>query len=133
MLCVFFGGGGCDYWCGMFSLLIVFDVCSCFSVYLVFGIIFMCSVYQVIELVIEYMVDCELVYGLCGFFSCLCWYCYFMQKLEDQFDIEWCNVVCLLDGLCFGDGGLWGVEVQVCFDVWCEGCIGYFMIDVCMC
>ncbi|MFX6330808.1 hypothetical protein ABTF76_21380, partial [Acinetobacter baumannii] len=82
------------------------------SAHLAFGTISMRSVHQAAELAIEHTADRELAYGLRGFSSRLRWHCHFMQKLEDQPDIEWRNVARSLDGLRPGDGGPWGAEAQ---------------------
>jgi deoxyribodipyrimidine photo-lyase len=128
----FLGGGGRDYRRGMSSPLTAPDACSRLSAHLAFGTISMRSVHQATELAIEHTADRELAYGLRGFSSRLRWHCHFMQKLEDQPDIEWRNVARSLDGLRPGDGGPWGAEAQARFDAWCEGRTGYPMIDACM-
>ncbi len=128
----FLGGGGRDYRRGMSSPLTAPDACSRLSAHLAFGTISMRSVHQATELAIEHSADRELAYGLRGFSSRLRWHCHFMQKLEDQPDIEWRNIARSLDGLRPGDGGPWGQEAQARFEAWCEGRTGYPMVDACM-
>jgi len=128
----FLGGGGRDYRRGMSSPLTAPEACSRLSAHLAFGTISMRSVHQATELAIEHTADRDLAYALRGFSSRLRWHCHFMQKLEDQPDIEWRNVARSLDGLRPGDGAAWGQEAQARFDAWCAGRTGYPMVDACM-
>ncbi|HZG19897.1 MAG TPA: FAD-binding domain-containing protein [Herbaspirillum sp.] len=129
---VFLGGAGRDYRRALSSPLTAPDACSRLSAHLAFGTLSMRSVHQATELAIEHTPDRELAYGLRGFSSRLRWHCHFMQKLEDQPDLEWRNIARSLDGLRPGDGGPWGALAQERFDAWCEGRTGYPMVDACM-
>lgn len=128
----FLGGRGRDYRRGMSSPLTAPDACSRLSAHLAYGSISMRSVTQATELAIEHGPDRELAYALRGFASRLRWHCHFMQKLEDQPDIELRNVARAFDGLRPGDGGPWGAAAQARFEAWCEGRTGYPMVDACM-
>ena len=58
--------------------------------------------------------------------SRLSWRCHFMQKLEDQPEIEWENMHPLYDGL--RDGAV----NEAYFNAWATGQTGYPLIDACM-
>jgi deoxyribodipyrimidine photo-lyase len=64
--------------------------------------------------------------SLISFQSRLAWHCHFMQKLEDQPDLEWVNMARMFDGMreeAFD---------QTRFDAWCAGQTGYPLVDACM-
>jgi deoxyribodipyrimidine photo-lyase len=96
------------------------------SPHLAFGTISLRTVHQATELAIGNTLEREMAYGLRGFSGRLRWHCHFMQKLEDEPDIEFHNFARVCDGLredAF-DSKL--------FDAWCEGRTGYPMVDACM-
>lgn len=64
--------------------------------------------------------------SLKSFDSRLHWHCHFMQKLEDQPDLEYENLCRVFDGM---REPHWNQEY---FEKWCAGLTGYPMIDACM-
>lgn len=64
--------------------------------------------------------------SLSSFRSRLSWHCHFMQKLEDEPDIEFRNFNRAYDGLREDDFD------EAHFKAWCEGRTGYPMVDACM-
>lgn len=64
--------------------------------------------------------------SLSSFQSRLSWHCHFMQKLEDEPDIEFHNMNRGYDGLRENDFD------TAKFDAWCQGQTGYPMVDACM-
>ena len=100
--------------------------CSRLSPHLAFGTVSMRSVHQATEAAIADTPDRALAYSLRGFAGRLRWHCHFMQKLEDQPDIEFNNFARVCDGLReehFNAGH---------FADWCDGRTGYPMVDACM-
>jgi len=100
--------------------------CSRLSPHLAFGTISMRTVHQATELAIRTTPERELSYALRGFAGRLRWHCHFMQKLEDEPDIEFRNFTRVCDGLredAFNNNR---------FEAWCEGQTGYPMVDACM-
>jgi deoxyribodipyrimidine photo-lyase len=100
--------------------------CSRLSPHLAFGTISLRTVHQATELAIGNTPELELAYALRGFAGRLRWHCHFMQKLEDEPDIEVHNFARACDGLredAFNSKH---------FDAWCAGRTGYPMVDACM-
>lgn len=64
--------------------------------------------------------------SLSSFQSRLHWHCHFIQKLEDEPELEFQNLSRAFDGLREND---WSPER---FQAWCQGQTGYPMIDACM-
>ena len=64
--------------------------------------------------------------SLSSYQSRLHWHCHFMQKLEDEPELEFQNLSRAFDGLREND---WSQER---FQAWCAGQTGYPMIDACM-
>ena len=65
-------------------------------------------------------------HALRGFAGRLRWHCHFMQKLEDEPQIEHRNFARSCDGLREDDFD------ATRFAAWCEGATGYPMVDACM-
>ena len=100
--------------------------CSRLSPHLAFGTVSLRTVHQATELAIGNTPDRELAYALRGFGGRLRWHCHFMQKLEDEPDIEFHNFARVCDGLredAFDSNH---------FEAWCAGQTGYPMVDACM-
>ena len=100
--------------------------CSRLSPHLAFGTISLRTVHQATELAIGNTPAREMAYALRGFAGRLRWHCHFMQKLEDEPDIEFRNFARVCDGLredAFNNKH---------FDAWCAGRTGYSMVDACM-
>ncbi|MEQ9453748.1 MAG: deoxyribodipyrimidine photo-lyase [Phycisphaeraceae bacterium] len=60
------------------------------------------------------------------------WQSHFIQKLEDEPDIEFRNINRTFDGLRNEDPDSWSTQGKESFDAWCRGQTGYPMIDACM-
>jgi deoxyribodipyrimidine photo-lyase len=74
-----------------------------------------------------------LAYALRGFAGRLRWHCHFMQKLEDEPEIELRNFARTADGLRPGDEGVpMSDRDRERLAAWCEGRTGYPMVDACM-
>ena len=100
--------------------------CSRLSPHLAFGTLSLRTVHQVTELAISNAPERELAYALRGFAGRLRWHCHFIQKLEDEPNIEFRNFARVYDGLredAFNSHH---------FDAWCAGRTGYPMVDACM-
>ena len=96
------------------------------SPHLAFGTLSMRTVHQATEAAIAATPDRQLAWALRGFAGRLRWHCHFMQKLEDQPEIEFHNFARVCDGLReseFNDDH---------FAAWCGGRTGYPMVDACM-
>jgi deoxyribodipyrimidine photo-lyase len=102
------------------------DGCSRLSPHLAFGTLSMRTVHQATEVAIRDTPERELAYALRGFAGRLRWHCHFMQKLEDEPNIEFHNFARVCDGLredAFNNDH---------FEAWCAGRTGYPMVDACM-
>ncbi len=128
----FLGGRGRDYRRAMSSPRTAPEGCSRMSAHLAFGTVSMRCVHQATEARIATTPDRSLAYALRGFSSRLRWHCHFMQKLEDEPDIEWRNVARTVDGLRPGDGVHPRPFDAERLQAWCEGRTGYPMVDACM-
>jgi deoxyribodipyrimidine photo-lyase len=106
--------------------------CSRLSEHLAFGTLSIRQVHQATEAAIAATPQRELAHGLRGFASRLRWHCHFMQKLEDEPDIEFRNVARSHDGLRAGDGVHPGAVDAERLQAWCEGRTGFPMVDACM-
>ena len=128
----FLSDRGRDYRRALSSPLTAEAGCSRLSAHLAFGSISMRCVHQATEQRISSTADRDLAYGLRGFAGRLRWHCHFMQKLEDQPDMEFRNLARSTDGLRAGDGINEGEVDRVRLQAWCEGQTGYPMVDACM-
>jgi deoxyribodipyrimidine photo-lyase len=111
--------------------------CSRLSEHLAYGTLSMRQVHQATEAAIRTTPQREpegreLTYGLRGFASRLRWHCHFMQKLEDEPQIEFRNFARSHDGLRAGDGVHEGAVDTQRLQAWCEGRTGFPMVDACM-
>jgi len=134
-LTTFLAGGARGYRRALSSPLTAESGCSRLSAHLAFGTLAMRTVHQRSELAIadaQAAGDKALAYGLRGFTSRLRWHCHFMQKLEDQPEIEQRNFARVYDGLRAGDGLAFSAEDTQRLDAWCAGATGYPMVDACM-
>jgi len=106
--------------------------CSRLSAHLAFGTMSMRQVHQATEARIAQLLRAadpqsrSFAYHLRGFAGRLRWHCHFMQKLEDQPDIEFHNFARVYDGL------REAAFDRARFDAWREGRTGYPMVDACM-
>jgi deoxyribodipyrimidine photo-lyase len=104
--------------------------CSRVSPYLTFGAISLRSVYQASVNRRNHLNEVANANSwdksLLSFEERLIWHCHFMQKLEDEPDIEFHNMARVYDGLRENDFR------QDLFQAWCDGQTGFPMIDACM-
>jgi deoxyribodipyrimidine photo-lyase len=106
--------------------------CSRLSAHLAFGAVSMRQVHQTTELRIQALLgsarsdDRNFAYHLRGFASRLRWHCHFMQKLEDEPQIEFRNFARYADGLREDSFN------RAHFQAWQQGQTGYPMVDACM-
>ena len=100
--------------------------CSRLSPHLAFGTVSMRAVHQATEIAIAYTPDRDMAYSLRGFAGRLRWHCHFIQKLEDEPQIEFHNFARALDGLRENEFS------EPHFVAWCSGRTGYPMVDACM-
>jgi len=128
----FLAGRGRDYRRAMSSPLTAPEACSRLSAHLAFGTISMRCVHQATEARLAATTDRSLAYALRGFASRLRWHCHFMQKLEDEPDLEFRNLARSADGLRPGDGVHEDPVDTERLQAWCEGRTGYPMVDACM-
>jgi deoxyribodipyrimidine photo-lyase len=120
---------GANYRQDLSSPLTAEQGCSRLSAHLAFGTLSMRTVHQATEARIAALTagdDKRLAYHLRGFASRLRWHCHFMQKLEDEPQIEQRNFARVCDGLRESEFN------RQRFDAWCEGRTGYPMVDACM-
>ena len=123
---------GMDYRRALSSPLSAAEGCSRLSAHLAFGTVSMRCVHQATEARIATTPDRQLAYDLRGFASRLRWHCHFMQKLEDEPEIEWRNMARSADGLRPGDGAHPDAIDTERLAAWTEGRTGYPMVDACM-
>jgi deoxyribodipyrimidine photo-lyase len=128
----FLEGRGRDYRRAMSSPITAAEACSRLSVHLAFGTISIRCVHQATEARISATPDRSLSHALRGFASRLRWHCHFMQKLEDEPEIEWRNMARSVDGLRPGDGVHESAVDRERLHAWCEGHTGFPMVDACM-
>ncbi len=106
--------------------------CSRLSAYLAFGMIGMRQVYQattqrIAELRAQDTPQAKrFAHHLDAFAARLRWHCHFMQKLEDEPEIEFRNFARAYDSLRDPEPD------SRLFAAWCEGRTGYPMVDACM-
>lgn len=108
------------------SPLTAVEGCSRLSPHLAFGTVSMRVVHQATEAAIASTPDRAMAHALRGFAGRLRWHCHFMQKLEDEPEIEFRNFARACDGLredAFNDDH---------FAAWRTGRTGYPMVDACM-
>ncbi len=100
--------------------------CSRLSPYLAFGALSMRAVHHASERTIAHTPDRAMAFALRGFTGRLRWHCHFMQKLEDEPEIEFRNFARVCDGLRENEFN------DAYFSAWCTGRTGYPMVDACM-
>jgi deoxyribodipyrimidine photo-lyase len=122
----FIQGRGRGYRRAMSSPLSAQSGCSRLSPHLAFGSISMRCVHQASAAVMRNTDDSSLAYALRGFAGRLRWHCHFMQKLEDEPEIEWRNFARVCDGLREDDFN------PAYFEAWCAGRTGFPLVDACM-
>jgi deoxyribodipyrimidine photo-lyase len=121
---------GANYRQDLSSPLTAEQGCSRLSAHLASGTLSMRTVHQATETRIAALTagdnNKRFAYHLRGFASRLRWHCHFMQKLEDEPQIEQRNFARVCDGLreeAFN---------REHYEAWCAGRTGYPMVDACM-
>jgi deoxyribodipyrimidine photo-lyase len=120
---------GADYRRNLSSPLAAEDGGSRLSPHLAFGTLSLRAVHQATEARIAALKaegQGGFAHSLRGFAGRLRWHCHFMQKLEDEPDIEFRNFARSCDGLREGEFD------RHRFEAWCRGTTGYPMVDACM-
>jgi deoxyribodipyrimidine photo-lyase len=138
VLASFLAGRGRDYRRTMSSPLTAEQGCSRLSEHLAFGTVSLRRVHQATARAISeareasHRGDPALAYGLSGFAGRLRWHCHFIQKLEDEPEIEHRNFARSHDGLRPGDGTHPEPVQRELLQAWCAGATGFPMVDACM-
>lgn len=125
---------GQDYSSSMSSPVTAFEGCSRLSPYIAWGCLSVKQIVQELGQRRSELRDAKAAgehignwqKSLRSFESRLSWHCHFMQKLEDEPEIEFQNMSRAYDGLRedeFDPGR---------FEAWCEGRTGYPLVDACM-
>ncbi len=70
--------------------------------------------------------------SLKAFAGRLRWHCHFIQKLEDEPELEWRNLDRSCDGLRTEDASMWTHQERAAFEGWRDGQTGFPMVDACM-
>ncbi len=127
----FLGQRGRLYRSSLSSPLSALEACSRVSPYLAWGALSIRQVYQKTvkrrkELKSAPEPDARWLKSLNAFLSRLNWHCHFMQKLEDQPNLNCVNMARSYDSL---RRDSWNEHY---FQAWCTGQTGYPMIDACM-
>jgi deoxyribodipyrimidine photo-lyase len=120
---------GANYRQALSSPLTAEQGCSRLSAHLAFGTLSMRTLHQATEARIAELQasdDRRFAYHLRGFAGRLRWHCHFMQKLEDEPQIEQRNFARVCDGLREDEFN------RERFEAWCAGRTGYPMVDACM-
>ncbi len=132
MLQSFLQARGGDYRRALSSPLSAEDGCSRLSPHLAWGTLSLRRVHQATEARIAAALRTDdpaerrIAHALRGFAGRLRWHCHFMQKLEDEPQIEFRNFARSCDGLREGDFD------PLRFAAWCDGQTGFPMVDACM-
>ncbi|MDX1971352.1 MAG: deoxyribodipyrimidine photo-lyase, partial [Candidatus Sumerlaeia bacterium] len=128
----FLGGRGRHYSRHLSSPVTAGESCSRLSAYLTFGVLSMREVYAATESEVKRLRGDSsaeargFARSLSSFAGRLRWHCHFIQKLEQQPELEWRNIMPLADGLREGE---WSPER---FQAWCAGQTGYPLVDATM-
>jgi len=128
----FLGDRGKNYAAEMSSPLTAFDACSRLSPHITFGTLSLKEIFQAVErrkkelnALPEHKRN-KWASALRSFSSRLRWHCHFIQKFEDEPDIEFNNMHPAYNGLREKDFN------ESYFTAWQNGKTGYPMIDACM-
>ncbi|MEM9400574.1 MAG: deoxyribodipyrimidine photo-lyase/cryptochrome family protein [Verrucomicrobiota bacterium] len=135
----FLGQRGKDYTKAMSSPVTAFDACSRLSPYLTYGAMSVREAYhigkhrqKVLKEATANSIDMDKKTlsswrsALRSFMGRLRWHCHFMQKLEDEPELEWRNLFQACDGLREDE---WNDDY---YQAWASGQTGYPMVDACM-
>ena len=119
-------GGANGYRRSMSSPQLAQSACSRLSPHIAYGTISMRQVYQTTQLAKSSTDEAHLSSELHSFASRLRWHCHFIQKLEDEPQIEFRNFSRVYDGLREPHFN------EAYFEAWCAGMTGFPMVDACM-
>lgn len=122
---------GVDYRKAMSSPVSGWSACSRLSPHIAWGTLSIRDIYQRArerqrELREDKNRDPRWLQSLSSFQGRLRWHCHFMQKLEDEPELEFENMCRIYDGIREDD------FKPSLFDAWCAGQTGYPMVDACM-
>ncbi len=101
------------------------SACSRLSTYLAYGCVSLKEVFERLTLAQAQAPSLYWENSLAAFESRLWWHCHFIQKLEDQPDIEWRNLHPAM-------ASLQRVMETAYFEAWQNGRTGWPMVDACM-
>jgi deoxyribodipyrimidine photo-lyase len=128
---------GIDYRHAMSSPVTAFDACSRLSPHLALGTLSIRQAHHALEAKrAELRAANDRTPGhlqsLKSFAGRLRWHCHFIQKLEDEPELEWRNLDRSCDGLRTEDADEWTDRERLAFQRWRDGETGFPMIDACM-
>lgn len=135
VLASFLNHRGSEYRTAMSSPRTAEEHCSRLSPHIAWGCLTVKQIYQALRVQLDALnasqgsdrqIDRAFAKSLTSFQSRLSWHCHFMQKLDDEPELEFRNLCRVYDGMredSFRDDY---------FELWCQGRTGYPMIDACM-
>ncbi len=128
---------GSDYRRAMSSPVTAFDACSRLSPHFAFGTLSIRQAHYDLEGARESLRQARERHpghlaSLESFAARLRWHCHFIQKLEDEPELEWRNLDRTADGLRTENAADWSDAERERFERWCLGATGYPMVDACM-
>jgi deoxyribodipyrimidine photo-lyase len=133
----FLASRGIDYRRAMSSPVTAFDACSRLSPHLAFGTLSVRQAHHAVEAARRRLRadpgrEPGHLASLKSFAGRLRWHCHFVQKLEDEPELEWRNLDRSCDGLRTEDATAWTPAERERFERWCAGATGFPMVDACM-
>ena len=137
----FLSARGVNYRVDMSSPVDAWTGCSRLSPYLAWGNVSLKTVFQHQQRRLEQVrrgvatgsrADPRWRASLESFESRLRWHCHFVQKLEDEPEIEFRNMHRGYDGLRVEHPDQWSDKERARFEAWCEGRTGYPLVDAVM-
>jgi len=131
LLASFLNDRGLEYRKGMSSPATAWSACSRLSPYIAWGAISLKDIYQRTrqrqqQLRADKQRKAGWMQSLSSFQGRLRWHCHFIQKLEDEPELEFQNMCRIYDGMREDS-----FQTSL-FDAWCAGQTGYPMVDACM-
>jgi deoxyribodipyrimidine photo-lyase len=134
----FLSARGAHYRTDLSSPVTSWEGCSRLSPYIAYGNLSLKQVFQASQLRLRDLrlrrrhTDPAWFASLESFESRLRWHCHFIQKLEDEPELEFRNLNPAFDGLREEDRERWTVDDARRFDAWCQGRTGFPMVDAVM-
>ncbi len=141
MLDSFLSGRSVNYQKGMSSPVTAIESCSRLSTYIAYGNISIRRIHQATKQRVAELKELRANGGelpptwlvsLSSFAKRLRWHCHFMQKLEDEPEVEFRNMSRACDGMRTESTDEWSATERARFDAWRSGQTGYPMVDACM-